>query len=86
MVEGLLDPALMRLAIADTSDLPPDRKAERIDRLVRYLRGYQLDDTLQPGAPQPAGQPQGLAVTIQVVCPHRGGWGYDSGKRKPDCS
>ena len=85
MVEGLLDPYLMRLSVADTSSLPESRKSQRTAALTQYLQAFQLGDTLVPATAQPGGPP-GLAVTIKVVCPHRNdGWGYDDGKRKPAC-
>jgi len=81
MVQGLLDPFLMRLSITDTANPTSTRAAD----METYLRSFELGDSLAPAAAPPIG-PAGLTVQITVACPHRPFfWGYDSGRRKPDC-
>ena len=86
VIEGLLDPYLMRVQIADTTDLPPDQRAARVRNVVRYFVANGLALTLEPAQPVPTGSPAGVAITINVVCPHRDdGSGYGSGERKAAC-
>ena len=76
VIQGLLDPRLMRVQLADTSALPPDQKAARVGALTQYFVDYRLGSTLQPAAPpqgMPPGPdgaaPAGLTITISVQCP-----------------
>ena len=77
VIQGLLDPRLMRIWLADTSALPPNQQAARVGALTRYFVDYRLGSTLQPVAPpqgMPPGPdgtaPAGLTITIGVQCPH----------------
>lgn len=88
IVEGLLDPDLMRVRVTDTSNLPADRQDDRVRNVARYFIAYGVGPVLRPAEPAQAGAPgpAGLAIDISVVCPHRNdGSGYGSGARKPDC-
>ncbi len=92
MVEGLLDPTLMRVAVTDTSTLPDDQRAARIKNLTDFFQTYGLGQMLLPNPPQrpmPLGaatpMPPGLTVTIALQCPRRPGIGYGSGAREPAC-
>jgi hypothetical protein len=76
VVEALLDPRLMRIAVADTTTLPDDQRADRVRDAQQYFAAYGLGSTLQPAAPSqamppgPAGAaPAGLVLTISVRCP-----------------
>jgi hypothetical protein len=76
-IQGLLDPRLMRLQVADTSALPPSLQQARIRDLTLYLVDARLGPTLQPAAPpqgMPPGPdgavPAGLTITVNVQCPH----------------
>jgi len=76
VIEGLLDPRLMRVWLADTSALPPNQQAARVGALIQYFVDYRLGSTLQPAAPpqgMPPGPdgtaPAGLTITISVQCP-----------------
>jgi hypothetical protein len=76
VIQGLLDPRLMRVQLADTSALPPDQQAARVAALTQYFVDYRLGPTLQPAAPPqgvPPGPdgaaPAGLTITISVQCP-----------------
>jgi hypothetical protein len=77
VIQGLLDPRLMRVQLADTSALPPDQQAARVASLAQYFVDYRLGSTLQPAAPPQdmppgpdAAAPAGLTITIGVQCPH----------------
>jgi len=92
VVEGLLDPTLMRIEVADTSPLPPDERDARVRNVTSYLRAYGLGSTLQPVAPAPAmpsaqpGAPPGLTITIGIQCASsHDGLGYGSGRPRPVC-
>jgi hypothetical protein len=91
VVEGLLDPRLMRIQVADTSTLPEDQRDIRVGNVTEYLRGVGLGSSLQPPQAVPPGSvasvPAGLAVTITVQCPRQtSSWnGYGSGQAMPVC-
>ncbi len=88
VVEGLLDPDLIRVQVSDTSNLPADRRDDRERNVARYFIAYGVGPVLRPAEPAQAGAPgpAGLAINISVVCPHRNdGAGYGSGARKPGC-
>jgi hypothetical protein len=90
VIEGLLDPDLMQVQVADTSTLPDRQRDTRVGNVVQYFTAYGLEATPRPAdPPQPgsaAATPAGLAITISVVCPNRHDRaGYDSGARKPEC-
>jgi hypothetical protein len=77
VIQGLLDPRLMRIQLADTSALPPYQQAARVAALTQYFVDYRLGSTLQPAAPPQAmppgpdgAAPAGLTITISVQCPH----------------
>jgi hypothetical protein len=76
VIQGLLDPRLMRVWLADTSALPPGQQAARVGALTRYFVDARLGSTLQPAAPPqgmppgPGGPaPAGLTITVSVQCP-----------------
>jgi hypothetical protein len=89
VIQGLLDPSLMRIQVADTSALPDDQRDARVRNVVQYFATNGLASALRP-VDQPPGSaavsPAGLAITISVACPHRGdGAGYGTGEAKPAC-
>jgi hypothetical protein len=69
VVNALLDPTLMRIAVTDSGDLPDEARAARVRDMQTYLSDYGLAPTLQPGAVTTAAGPAGLALTISVQCP-----------------
>lgn len=91
VIEALLDPELMQVQVADTSALPDDQRATRVRNVVDYFASNGIGAApLYADAGTPIGSPApvvgGLAITINVACPHRNdGSGYDSGQRKPGC-
>jgi hypothetical protein len=89
VVEGLLDPSLMQIQLADTSALPDAQRDMRVRNVARYFEAYELGSTLQPAAPPqaiPPGAPTGLTITINVQCPHwHDGDGYGDGRSRPVC-
>jgi hypothetical protein len=90
MVEGLLDPSLMSLSVADTGAGTELDRQRRVHSFTQYLTEYRLAPTLQNPGDLPAvaqvDTPAGLAVTIRVVCPARTNWpGYGQGQSDPSC-
>jgi hypothetical protein len=92
VIEGLLDPKLMRIQVTDTSTLPADQRDARVQNVVQYFVANGLGSTLGPATPQQATlpgsadtAPAGLRITISVQCPHHDGAGYDSGDANPAC-
>jgi hypothetical protein len=93
VIEGLLDPSLMRVQIVDTSGLPAEERDARVRNVTQYFVNNGLGSILVPAAPQavlppgPVGAtPLGLTITISVQCPHpRGQAGYDDGTANPVC-
>lgn len=88
VIEALLDPTLMRVAVDDTAPVTADQRAAQVASIRQYFQENALGSLLLPD-PQPQllpPGPPGVALTISVVCPHRNdGAGYDTGKDKPAC-
>ena len=90
VIEALLDPSLMRVAVADTSTLPADQRDTRIRNVEDYFTDNGLGFVLVPAetappAPGPAG-PAGLTITVSVHCPPTGYYiGYRDGISRPVC-
>jgi hypothetical protein len=86
MVEALLDPALLRIAVAAPPGLPPDEASRRVRDWTDAFTSMQLADAMQTPAATEAAAPSGMTVTIQVVCPSRArGRDYGYGARRPAC-
>jgi hypothetical protein len=88
VIEALLDPTLIRVAVDDTAPVTADQRAAQIASIRQYFQDNALGSVLLPDSqPQilPPG-PAGVALTISVVCPDRNdGAGYGTGKDKPGC-
>jgi hypothetical protein len=90
VIEGLLDPSLMRVAVADTSSLPADQRDTRIRNVEGYFTANGLESVLVPAgasppAPGPSGPP-GLTITVAVQCPPSSHYiGYRDGTPMPVC-
>jgi hypothetical protein len=87
VIEGLLDPALMRVQVTDTAALTDDQRETRIRNVDQYFVAYGLGSTLATDVPENAlPGPAGLTIDVHVRCPVRhDGTGYGSGKSKPIC-
>lgn len=87
VIEALLDPALMRVQVADTSTLPPAQQNLRVQNVEQYFAAYGLGSVLVPaGSAASAAGPAGLGITISVECPRPNGRaGYGDGKSHPRC-
>jgi hypothetical protein len=91
LVEALLDPALMQVAVSDATSLPDAQKQARIASLRDYFQSYGLGPTLLPNdspdaVPTIAGTPPGLTVRIAVLCPDRDySIGYGTGQKRAGC-
>lgn len=84
MVQALIDPSLLRIGLAAPAGLPLYQANGRVQAWVDGLKNMQVGDAEL--GPPPQAVPGGMAVTLQVVCPHRNdGAGYGDGTRKPDC-
>ncbi len=89
MIEGLLDPRLMRVQVADTSTLRQEQKDARVRNMNDYFIANGLGLVLDEAEPtQAETPPAGLNVTISVRCQDRSdgsNFGYDSGAANPSC-
>ena len=93
VIQGLLDPSLMRIDIADPTAAPDSAQAARLRGVMQYFVDYRLGSSLQPAGPTlgtppglVAAPPANLTITINVVCPRRHMWpGYGSGQSAPSC-
>jgi len=72
VIEGMLDPRLMWVGVADTTTLPDDQRRIRVRNVEQYFADNGLGNTLRqpPNVQEPAATvPGGLAITIGVQCP-----------------
>ncbi|HEX3574975.1 MAG TPA: hypothetical protein VHU42_10280 [Rhodopila sp.] len=87
VIEGLLDPSLMRVQVADTSALPQYQRQTRVSNVAGYFFANGLGPVLVPAAPTPATPgPAGLVITVNVQCPPPNGvTGPGDGRSHPVC-
>jgi hypothetical protein len=90
VIEGLLDPSLMRVAVADSSSLPADQRDTRIRNVEDYFTANGLGFVLVPAEASPPARgpsgPPGLTITVGVQCPPTGHYiGYRDGTAMPVC-
>ena len=86
VIEGLLDPRLMRVAIADTTTLPDEQRQIRVQNVETYFADFGLADTLQAPPANAAPGPAGLTISVAVYCPkYDGEAGDHSGQSEPVC-
>jgi hypothetical protein len=89
VIEGLLDPTLMRVQVADTSALPANQRNTRVQNVEAYFADNGLESVLVPANPAQvtaAAGPAGLTITVEVQCPppdHH--IGYRDGLSRPVC-
>ncbi|WP_158931139.1 hypothetical protein [Acidisphaera sp. S103] len=78
LVEALLDPGLLRIGIVAPAGLPPYAADRRVQAWEADFRRTPIGPALRPPSVMPQPSPNGMTVSIQVVCPDRSnGWGYD---------
>jgi hypothetical protein len=87
VIEGLLDPRLMRVQVADNSTLPAVQRDARVRNVADYFTANGLGSVLLPGDAAPVtGGPAGLVMTISLACPpHDWFIGYRDGRARPVC-
>ncbi len=86
VIQGMLDPRMMRVQLDDTSVLSPVRRAVRVRNVAGYFAANGLAGVLVPPDAPPSPGPPGLVITIQIMCPHwHDGTGYGDGTAKPVC-
>lgn len=77
VIEGLLDPTLTRVQVADTSSLPAAQRTVRVRNVETYFAVNGLGSVLVPaGAGQADAGPEGLTITISVCPPPNDRIGY----------
>ena len=94
VIEGLLDPRLLRIDVADPSAAQDSLQAARVRMVTQYFVDYALGPSLQPAdltqatSPEPgAAPPAGLTITINVECAgHHQPSGYGSGRAVASCN
>nr|WP_294557173.1 hypothetical protein [uncultured Rhodopila sp.] len=77
VVQGLLDPSLIRIAVADTSGLTAEQRATRVRNVTQFFKDNGLALSLLPegqASALPAGAasapaPQGVTITLLLDCP-----------------
>lgn len=91
MIEALIDPGLLHLAVTAPAGLPPEEAAQRVQAWEGYFYHLPIAQTLEP-LPQrppvatPAPVPGAMAVTIAVVCTNRYGHvSYGDGEQVDHC-
>ena len=86
VIEGLLDPRLMRVAVADTTTLPEEQRQIRVQNVEKYFAEFGLADTLRASSSDAAPAPAGLTISVGVYCPEYDGQAGDgSGPSNPVC-
>nr|WP_294514024.1 hypothetical protein [uncultured Rhodopila sp.] len=77
VVQGLLDPSLIHIAVADTSGLTAEQRATRVHNVTQYFKDNGLTLSLLPEGQAPvvpsgaaaAPAPQGVTITLLLDCP-----------------
>lgn len=86
VIEGMLNPTLMQVQVADTSTLPEDQRIVRVSNVQQYFIQNGLELVLSPADQAAADGPAGLVITINVRCPPSDGIiGYRDGLSRPVC-
>jgi hypothetical protein len=71
VIEGLLEPRLLRIEVADTPGTSPYLQNARAQAVTQYFVDYGLAPTLQPPAAQPVVPvgvpPQGTTITVHLA-------------------
>jgi hypothetical protein len=67
VIEGLIDPRLLRIEVAESPGTPPYLQSARVQAVTEYFADYGLAPTLQPPSAPVAATPPGTVVTIHVA-------------------
>jgi hypothetical protein len=74
VIEGLLDPRILRIEVAEAPEAGVGLQGARERAVTEYFQDYGLGQTLEPAIPQQAiepgsvsATPQGLTITVNVV-------------------
>jgi hypothetical protein len=74
VIQGLLDPGILRIEVADPPGTPVGLQTDQARAVTQYFEDYGLGRALQPSAPSqdlPLGSvgtaPPGLTITVSVV-------------------
>lgn len=85
VIEGLLDPRLMQVQVADNSTLPADQRVARVRNVENYFIANGLGSVLVPAAAPPVvGGPAGLIILVSLACPPHD-WYIGYGRMRPVC-
>jgi hypothetical protein len=87
VMQGMLDPSLIRIAVADTSNLTAEQRATRVHNVTRYFEDNGLalsllpegQTVVLPPGSSAAPAPQGVTIALLLDCPaHRQptNWNY----------
>ncbi len=74
VIQGLLDPGILRIDIAESPGTPVGLQTAQAQAVTQYFVDYGLGPSLQPSAPQqdvPPGSvgtpPPGLIITVSII-------------------
>jgi hypothetical protein len=65
VIEGLLEPTMLRIELAGTPGTPIGVQQARLLSVTQYLEDFRLGPQLQPALPQDIAA-QGMAITVRV--------------------
>jgi len=93
VIEGLVDPRLVRIDVADGSSTPDGAQSVEARSVSRFFQDFGLGPEVQAAEPRmgmPAGsagvQPGALTISINIQCPRpHGAYGDSSGPAEPSC-
>ncbi len=74
VIQALLNPALLQIAVADLPATQADLQGPRVQSVTQYFKDAGLEPALQPPAPQQETAPdsagtaaQGLTITVKII-------------------
>lgn len=83
-IEGLIDPTLVEIKVADTQSGPVGYQPLRVQATTAYFRSYAIYSSLANAAPP--GVPPGLTVDITIHCPpSHSAWNWGYNEPYPTC-
>ena len=66
VIEGLLEPTILRIELTGTPGTPVSVQEARLRSVTQYLEDFRLGPQLQPAPPQDIAA-QGMAITVRVT-------------------